>query len=97
MKQYRITTQDLLPPSDNDCFLSPDDPIHQLMAVSQLGGLGSDAALANYNALSAPQVVGSNKGQIARELGIKPGTDEWFRLWFSRPGLTGDKPYNKED
>ena len=37
-------------------------------------------------------IVGSDKGKIQRERGIKPGTDEWFRLWFARPHLTGEKP-----
>jgi hypothetical protein len=23
---------------------------------------------------------------------IRPGTDEWFKLWFSKPYLTGEKP-----
>ena len=34
-----------------------------------------------------------NRGQIMRERNIKPGTDEWFKLWFSKPKLTGEKPY----
>ena len=37
-------------------------------------------------------IVGSDKGKIQRERGIKPGTDEWFRLWFARPHLTGENP-----
>ena len=32
-------------------------------------------------------------GQIQRERNIRPGTDEWFKLWFSKPHLTGEKPY----
>jgi hypothetical protein len=38
---------------------------------------------------------GSNLGQIQRERNIRPGTDEWFRLWFSKPTLTGETPYDK--
>jgi hypothetical protein len=84
MKQYRITSADLNPSSDNDCYLSPDDPIHQLKGVSQLGGLGSEAALAEYRTLQLPSIVGSTKGQEAREQGIKPGTQEWFKHWFGK-------------
>jgi hypothetical protein len=36
---------------------------------------------------------GTNLGQIQRERNIQPGTDEWFRLWFAKPKLTGEKPY----
>lgn len=35
----------------------------------------------------------TNLGQIQRERNIQPGTDEWFRLWFAKPKLTGEKPY----
>lgn len=37
-------------------------------------------------------ITGHEKAQIMRENGIKPGTQEWFRLWFSKPYLTGEKP-----
>lgn len=37
----------------------------------------------------------TNLGQIQRERNIQPGTDEWFRLWFSKPKLTGETPYDK--
>ena len=34
-------------------------------------------------------IIGSEKAKIQRERKIKPGTDEWFKLWFSRPYMTG--------
>ena len=37
----------------------------------------------------------SNLGRIQQEKNIRPGTDEWFRLWFSKPKLTGETPYDK--
>ena len=37
----------------------------------------------------------TNLGQIQRERNIRPGTDEWFILWFSKPELTGETPYDK--
>jgi len=40
-------------------------------------------------------ITGSDKGRIQREKKIKPGTDEWFKLWFSRPHLTGEKSIGK--
>ena len=27
--------------------------------------------------------------QKERQLGLKPGDPDWFRLWFSRPYMTG--------
>lgn len=38
---------------------------------------------------------GTNLGQIQRERNIRPGSDEWFRLWFAKPTLTGETPYDK--
>jgi hypothetical protein len=34
----------------------------------------------------------AEKRRLERENNIKPGTDEWFKLWFSRPYLTGEQP-----
>ena len=39
--------------------------------------------------------IGVNKGEYMRKHNIKPGTDEWFKLWFSRPGLTKENPTPK--
>jgi RNA polymerase sigma factor (sigma-70 family) len=32
---------------------------------------------------------------IMKEKNIQPGTPEWFQLWFSKPYLTGEKPYGE--
>ena len=37
-------------------------------------------------------MTGTEKAQLQRENKIQPGTQEWFKLWFSRPYLTGEKP-----
>jgi len=36
-------------------------------------------------------VTGSENLRIERENNIKPGTPEWFKLWFSLPYMTGEK------
>ena len=84
MRQIRITTADLCPPSDDDCYLAPDDPVHEFKKVSMMGGLGSEHALANYMNSQIPLIAGSDKGRIAREQNIQPGTEEWFKHWFGR-------------
>ena len=84
MHQYRITASDLVQQDDNDAYLAPDDPVHELMAAAAMGGLGAAERLAEYRSQQTPMIVGSNKGQIQREQGIKPGTDEWFKLWFGQ-------------
>jgi hypothetical protein len=49
-----------------------------------MGGLGAAERLADYRATLKQPVTGSNKGQIQRKQGIKPGTKEWFKLWFGQ-------------
>lgn len=41
-------------------------------------------------------VTGNEKRQIEKKHNIKPGTPEWFQLWFSLPFLTGEKPYESK-
>ena len=36
--------------------------------------------------------TGTEKAEIMRKKKIQPGTEEWFKLWFSKPYLTGEKP-----
>ena len=84
MKQYRITTANITPKSDDDCYLAPEDPAHELIAAAALNGLGANERLAEYRAKQRQPVIGSNKGQIQREQGIRPGSDEWFQLWFGK-------------
>ena len=37
-------------------------------------------------------ITGTEKARIQRKKKIQPGTEEWFKLWFSQPHLTGEKP-----
>jgi hypothetical protein len=97
MRQYRVTTADLNQDSDEDCYLAPDDPVHELKALAGLGGLGGQARLHEYRANQGSNisVTGDNKGELMKQHNIKPGTPEWFKLWFSLPYMTGEKPVGK--
>lgn len=90
MKQYRITTEHLNQDSTDDCYLDPTDPIHELKALQHLAGLGAEAKLQEMRGINI-SVTGSENGRIQREQNIKPGTPEWFKLWFSLPYMTGEK------
>jgi len=94
MKQYRITAENLNQDSNEDCYLAPDDPIHELKALAGLGGLGGEARLHEYRANQGSNisVTGNAKGELMKKHNIKPGTPEWFKLWFSLPYMTGEKP-----
>ena len=40
-------------------------------------------------------IQGSKRGAYMRKHDIQPGTDEWFKLWFAKPKLTGENPMPK--
>ena len=98
MKQYRITAADLTQDSNEDCYLAPDDPIHELKALSGLGGLGGAARLQEYRAEQTGSYgetiskEGTSKAEYMRNNNIHAGDKEWFKLWFSLPYMTGEKP-----
>jgi len=41
-------------------------------------------------------LTGMEKSNIQREHNIKPGTEEWFRLWFTLPFLTNTTPFDQK-
>ena len=88
MKQFRITKENISQDSPDDCYLSPDDPIHELRISAYMGGLGVEARLAEYRSkvAEANKVnTGSvNKAKYMKDNNIKPGTPAWFELWFDR-------------
>ena len=41
-------------------------------------------------------IAGTEKGAYQRKHKVEPGTDEWFKLWFAKPKLTGENPTPKD-
>jgi hypothetical protein len=37
-----------------------------------------------------------NQGRYQQDNNIKPGTDAWFRLWFAKEYITGEKPHEDQ-
>jgi hypothetical protein len=101
MKQFKITSENynLHNSQEDDCALSPDDPVQKLKKLAGLGGLGGQARLYEYNSSlnqgSNITVTAAENSRIMREKNIQPGTPEWFQLWFSLPYLTGEKKFGK--
>lgn len=98
MKQYRVTSENLNQNSDEDCYLDPNDPIQEIKILQHLGGINAVNRLQEYK--SSQQGVnisatGSENAKLMRDHNIKPGTPEWFQLWFSLPYMTGEKKVGK--
>ena len=80
-KQYQQRGQDVI--STN--FVS------ELEQIKKLAGINEFKGLTPYGG-SNISVTGNEKGKLMKKHDIQPGTDAWFKLWFSRPYLTGEKP-----
>jgi len=59
-----------------------------------LAGIGNRAIMQEYKGFAGSNisVTGNEKGELMKKHDIRPGTEEWFKLWFSKPYLTGEKP-----
>jgi|TARA_B100001063_G_scaffold183208_1_gene172525 hypothetical protein len=39
--------------------------------------------------------IATQKAQYQKKHNVQPGTNEWFKLWFAQPKLTGENPMPK--
>ena len=62
--------------------------------LKTLAGITNRAVMQEYRGYpgSNISVTGNEKGELMKKHDIRPGTEEWFRLWFSKPYLTGERP-----
>jgi hypothetical protein len=56
----------------------------ELAYIKKLAGINEFKGLQAYGG-SNISVTGNEKAKIMREQNIQPGTEEWFKLWFSLP------------
>jgi hypothetical protein len=59
--------------------------------MKRLAGIPSGAPSTGMNI----SITGTEKGELMKKNNIRPGTPEWFKLWFSLPYMTGEKPIGK--
>ena len=63
----------------------------EISQIKKLAGIREFIGLNPYEG-SNVSITGNEKGELMKKHNIKPGTPEWFKLWFSKPYLTGEKP-----
>ncbi len=63
--------------------------------LKKLAGIKEFKGFQPYEGINV-SVSGTEKRELERKHNIKPGTDEWFQLWFSLPYLTGEQPVGKK-
>jgi len=64
---------------------------HDLDTLKRLAGVGEYA----FKGLQAVEenlsITGTEKRRIEKEKGLRPGDPDWFKLWFAKPHLTGER------
>jgi hypothetical protein len=82
-----------------EAVLDANDPIMDIKRLAGVTNLNV-GKLQEYKgpgsvstAGSNPSITANEKIQYQHEHNVQPGTPEWFRLWFSKPYLTGEKPW----
>jgi len=66
----------------------------ELQQLKTLAGIGNRAVMQEYKGFAGSNisVTGNEKSELMKQYDIRPGTEEWFKLWFSLPYLTGERP-----
>ncbi len=69
----------------------------ELSQLKHLAGINEFKGYVKYDPAdpyggSNVSLTGNEKGELQKKHDIRPGTPEWFQLWFSLPKLTGEKP-----
>ena len=72
-----------------------DRLVDELERIKKLAGLYDDPHRTEDSMGENLSYVGTQKAQYQRKHNIKPGTEEWFKLWFAQPRLTGENPMPK--
>jgi hypothetical protein len=68
--------------------------MNDIQELKVLAGIGNRAVMQEYKGFAGSNisVTGNEKGELMKRHDIRPGTEEWFKLWFSKPYLTGEQP-----
>jgi hypothetical protein len=86
MRQIKFNSDDFVPKEQApDAYMSDSD----LRELQRLAGV--EPKIETMPGINISK-SGMEKQKLEREYNIKPGTPEWFKLWFSLPYLTGEKP-----
>jgi len=60
-----------------------------IKTLQRLAGIHEFKGYSEYKIDENPSITAAALKKKEKKLDIKPGTDEWFKLWFSRPYMTG--------
>lgn len=97
MRQIRFTLDDFISNSDSsipDAVLSEQD-LNNIRVLAGLRPLPSKEPVVKEQIMNMTHTAQA-RADYMREYNIQPGTESWFRLWFSLPYLTGNTGMGKK-
>ena len=57
--------------------------------LKKLAGINEFQGYTEYKIDENPSITATALKQKERDMGIKPGDKDWFKLWFSKPYMNG--------
>lgn len=61
----------------------------ELDYIKKLAGVNEFKGYSEYKIDENPSITATALKKREKELGVKPGDADWFKLWFSKPYMTG--------
>jgi len=65
------------------------------MTLDELKRLSGSGQITGETTATPNNELAAKKQQYIRENNIKLGTQEWFKVMFAKPHLTGEDPFSK--
>lgn len=65
------------------------------MSLEELKRLSGNGRITGEITDAPDYSLSTKKAEYMREHSIRPGTKEWFKLWFSKTDITGENPFGK--
>lgn len=95
MRQFRFTLENFVPQGEDpdipDTYMDPKD----LAEIKSLAGIISTNPAPVVQEGENISHTAMKRVEYMKKHNIQPGTEDWFRLWFSKPYLTGDTGMNQ--
>lgn len=60
-----------------------------ITTLKRLAGINEFKGYTEYQIDENPSITAAGIKQKEKKLGLKPGDPDWFKLWFSKPHMTG--------
>ena len=60
-----------------------------IATLKRLAGINEFQGYSEYQIDENPSITAAKIKDKEKKLGVKPGDADWFKLWFSKPYMTG--------